>query len=100
MCTTKGEEHQAAKTGVQRLGDKPYFGGDTFGYVDVALVPFYCYFGAYETHGNLSMEAECPKLVAWAKRCVLRESVSRSLPDQKKLMERISYFRKRLGLEL
>ncbi|KAK6931030.1 hypothetical protein RJ641_002823 [Dillenia turbinata] len=107
MCATKGEEHEAAKMEFReclkllesQLGDKPYFGGDTFGYVDVALVPFYCYFGAYETYGNLSMEAECPKLLAWAKRCVQRESVSRSLPDQKKLMERISDFRKRLGFE-
>ncbi|XP_010323623.1 probable glutathione S-transferase [Solanum lycopersicum] len=26
-----------------------------------------------ETYGNFSLEAECPKLVAWAKRCMQRD---------------------------
>ncbi|KAK9937626.1 hypothetical protein M0R45_014404 [Rubus argutus] len=49
IWTTKGEEQEAAKKGFLHsikllegeLGDKPYFGGETLGFVDVALVPFY-----------------------------------------------------------
>ncbi|GLT57842.1 hypothetical protein SLA2020_307860 [Shorea laevis] len=67
------------------VGDKPYFGGDSFGIVDVALIPFYSWFYAVETCGNFSIVAECPKLVSWAKRCMERESVSKSLPDQYKM---------------
>lgn len=67
------------------LGEKPYFGGEKFGFTDVSLIPFYSWFYALETCGNLSMITECPKLVSWAKRCMERESVSKSLPDQYKV---------------
>jgi len=33
------------------------------------------------------MEAECPKFIAWVKRCMQKESVAKSLPDQKKVYE-------------
>ena len=79
------------------LGEKPYFGGENLGYVDVAFVPFYCWFYAYETCGNFSIEAECPKIIAWAKRCMKKESVSRSLEDPKKVYEFVLELRKRLG---
>ncbi|GAV60869.1 LOW QUALITY PROTEIN: GST_C domain-containing protein/GST_N_3 domain-containing protein, partial [Cephalotus follicularis] len=74
------------KTLEGELEDKPYFGG-TFGFVDVALIPFYSWFYALETCGNFSIVAECPKLVAWAKRCMQRESVSKSLPDPYKMYD-------------
>ncbi|GMN60523.1 hypothetical protein TIFTF001_029619 [Ficus carica] len=75
VCTTKDEEQEAAKKeflDIMRLfeaelGDKPYFGGETFGYVDVALVAFYSWFYTYETFGNFSIEAECPMLIAWGR---------------------------------
>ena len=67
------------------LGDKCFFGGDRVNIVDIALVPFYSWFYALETCGNFSMVAECPHLVAWAKRCMERPSVSKSLPDQYKV---------------
>ncbi|KAL7216556.1 hypothetical protein ACSBR1_028495 [Camellia fascicularis] len=34
--------------------------------------------------GKFSMVVECPKLVAWTHRCMEKESVSKSLPDQHK----------------
>jgi glutathione S-transferase len=97
LFATKGEEQEAAKkefleifkTLERELGEKPYFGGETFGFVDIALITFYSWFYVYETFGKFSMEAECPKIIAWAKRCLLKESVAKSLPDQKKVYERV-----------
>ncbi|KAK1389201.1 GST C-terminal domain-containing protein [Heracleum sosnowskyi] len=43
------------------LGDKCFYGGHTFGYVDIALVTFYSWFYTYETFGNFSFEKECPR---------------------------------------
>ncbi|PSR84623.1 Glutathione S-transferase [Actinidia chinensis var. chinensis] len=67
------------------LGDKPYFGGESLGFVDVALVPFLTWFSILEHCGNFSMVEECPTLVAWAHRCMEKESVSKSLPDLDKI---------------
>ena len=63
------------------LGDKLYFGGKEFGFLDIALIPFSSMFQGYESHGKFQLEVECPKISAWAKRCVARESVSKVLPD-------------------
>ena len=93
VWTTKGEEREAARKEFfenykileGELGDKPYFGGETFGYVDLALVTCYSWFYAVETSGECSIEAECPKIIAWVKRCLQMESVAKTLPDQKKV---------------
>ncbi|KAL9437900.1 hypothetical protein AB3S75_023716 [Citrus x aurantiifolia] len=82
--TTKGEEQEAAKkeffevlkTLEGQLGDKPFFGRDNFG-----------------------VEAECPKFIAWVKRCLQRETVAKALPDGKKVFEFVSAMRTNLGLE-
>lgn len=104
----KGEEQEVAKKNLidsyklleeAAQGDKPYFGGETFGFVDVALIGFYCWFYTYETIGNFSTEAECPKLVAWGKRCMKRESVSKSLADPHKIYEMIHQYRKSAGFQ-
>ncbi|KAF3681697.1 putative glutathione S-transferase parC [Capsicum annuum] len=105
--STKEEDPEAAKKdfieilkaleGV--LGDRPYFGGDNFGFVDIALIGFYSWFYAYETYGGFSTETECPKFVAWAKRCMQRDSVAKSLPDQHKVLEFAKAARQRLGIE-
>ncbi|KAL8239334.1 hypothetical protein R6Q59_015901 [Mikania micrantha] len=89
----KGEEQVVGKNEVLRilklvegeLGDKPFFGGDNLELVDITLVPFYSRFYTWETFGKFSIEEECPRLVAWAKRCVQKESVAKSLPDPLKI---------------
>ncbi|KAK9085954.1 hypothetical protein Sjap_026365 [Stephania japonica] len=72
----KGEEQERAKEDLfetlktleKELGDKAYFGGESFGFVDIALIPFYAWFYTVEACGGFSVEAECPKIIAWAKR--------------------------------
>ena len=81
------------------LGDKPYFGGETFGFVDLSLVTFYSWFHAYEVFGNINIAAECPKIIAWAKRCLQKETVAKSLADQKKVYEAVVLLRKTRGYE-
>ncbi|KAK4338144.1 hypothetical protein RND71_042631 [Anisodus tanguticus] len=73
--------------------------GESFGFVDIALIGFYSWFYTFETFGNFNMEAECPKLIAWANRCMQRESVSKSLADPHKIYELILTYRKHSGLE-
>jgi glutathione S-transferase len=107
VWSTKGEELKAAKKELietfkileGELGEKAFFGGESFGFVDLSLIPYYCWFYVFETFGNFSMEAECPKIIAWAKRCLQRESVAKTLPDQKKVFEYMGEVRKRLGVE-
>ncbi|XP_068321054.1 probable glutathione S-transferase [Pyrus communis] len=107
LWTTKGEEHDAASKefldciGVLEgeLEDKPFFGGETLGFVDVALIPFYSWFLVYEKFGNFSVEAEHPKFIAWVKRCMEKESVSKSLPEQEKVYDFVALMRKKFGIE-
>ena len=104
---TKGEEKEAAKKEFidilkvleGELGDKQYFGGDTFGFVDLSLVPFYSWFQVYETFGEFNIEAECPKIIAWVKRCLQRKSVSETLPDGHKVFDFVSEMRKKIVAE-
>lgn len=92
---TKGEDQEVAKkelieclkTLEGELGDKLYFGGDKFGFLDLALIPFTTWFYTYETFGSFSIENECPKLMVWAKRCMQKQSVSNSLPDPHKVYD-------------
>ncbi|KAM0943982.1 putative glutathione transferase [Dioscorea sansibarensis] len=103
----KGEEQAAAKKEFieilkvleGELGDKTFFGGETFGFIDVALVPFVSWFYAYETCAKFSIEEECPKIVAWSKRCMERDSVSKTLSDPHKVYEFVLVLKKRFGVE-
>ncbi|CAH9126988.1 unnamed protein product [Cuscuta epithymum] len=98
--TLKGEEQEAGKKEFievlkvleGELGEKPYFGGEKFGFVDISLIGFYSWFNVFESFGNFSIEAECPKLIGWAKRCMERESVSKSLPDPHKLTQTVKHW--------
>ncbi|XP_010459289.1 PREDICTED: glutathione S-transferase U24 isoform X2 [Camelina sativa] len=106
IWATKGEEQEASKELIEilktlesELGDKDYFGVETFGYVDIALIGFYSWFGVYDKYGNINIESECPKLIAWAKRCLQRESVAKALPESEKVTTFISERRKKLELD-
>ena len=107
IWASKGEEQEVAKKEFietfkileGELGEKPFFGGETFGFVDIALITFYSWFYTYETFGNFSIEAECPKIIAWAKRCMQKESVANSLPDQKKIYEFTVWMKKYFGMD-
>ncbi|XP_058209389.1 probable glutathione S-transferase parA [Rhododendron vialii] len=95
VWSSTGEAQEAAKKELLEcfklmegeLGQKPYFGGETLGFVDVALIPFYTWFPALEHCGSFLMVKECPKLVAWAHKCMEAESVSKTLPDLKKTFD-------------
>ncbi|KAK4285185.1 hypothetical protein QN277_001916 [Acacia crassicarpa] len=107
VWTKKGEELEAGKKDFiaalkqleEVLGDKPYFGGEVFGYVDLVLIPFYSWFYAYETCGSFKTEEHCPKFIEWAKRCMQRETVAKSLPDPKEVYEIVLILRKRFGVD-
>ncbi|CAN8288078.1 unnamed protein product [Cochlearia groenlandica] len=104
----KGEEQEKGKKEFidslkvleRELGDKTYFGGETFGYVDITLVPFYSWFYALEKCGDFSVEIECPKIVSWGKRCVdERDSVATTLPEFEKVYQQVLKLRQIFGVE-
>ncbi|KAL5721810.1 glutathione transferase [Ranunculus cassubicifolius] len=107
IWTGKGDEVEAAKkvlietlkTLEGALGEKTYFGGDTFGFVDVILIPFTSFFLACEKYGGFKVEEEAPKITAWMKKCLEKESVSKFYNEPTKVAEFISARRKRQGLE-
>ncbi|CAI0550903.1 unnamed protein product [Linum tenue] len=80
------------------LGEKEYFAGDAFGYVDILAIPITCWFLASERFGNLKVEAESPKLSAWIKRCMEKETVAKVVPDPEKIYEFVINLRKMFGI--
>uniref|UniRef100_I1Q846 Glutathione S-transferase n=1 Tax=Oryza glaberrima TaxID=4538 RepID=I1Q846_ORYGL len=76
---SKGEEKEMAKAelldqlrrleGV--LGDRSFFSGDEFGFLDIVLIPFSSMFHGYK----------------WVKRCKERESMRQVLPDEGEMYE-------------
>ncbi|KAH9290581.1 hypothetical protein KI387_034698, partial [Taxus chinensis] len=60
----------------------PYFGGEEFGFLDIAYIPFASWFHSHEIIGNfkLPLETRFPLLHAWVTKCMERESVKKSLP--------------------
>ncbi|KAL3576610.1 hypothetical protein D5086_021893 [Populus alba] len=107
LWASKGELKESSKKDLiqcfkileEELGDKLYFGDESFGYIDMALIPFYSFFYTFETLGNLCMAAEFPKLVEWGERCLRKESVSKSLCDQKEVYEVVLQIKQKLGIE-
>ncbi|KAM3684406.1 hypothetical protein ACJW30_11G040900 [Castanea mollissima] len=94
-CTTKGEQKKKKKKEFietfkileGELGEKPFFGGETFGFVDLVLITTYNRFYASGMFGKFVIGEECPKIIAWAKRCMQKHSVAKSLPHEKKIYE-------------
>ncbi|KAH9707060.1 hypothetical protein KPL70_012439 [Citrus sinensis] len=71
------------------LGEKDFFGGDSFGFVDVIAIPLTCWFYANE----------CPKFSAWMNKCMQRDTVARILPDPEKVYEFVIMLRNMFGIE-
>eukprot|EP01018_Ginkgo_biloba_P035552 Gb_12649 [translate_table: standard] len=100
IITTKGQTQEEAKRELieslvliegalkEFSGGKSYFGGDTFGYLDIALIPLTAWFHTYESLGKfkLPLEEKCPTLSAWMRVCMRRESVKKLLPEPEKIL--------------
>ncbi|TVU07963.1 hypothetical protein EJB05_41342, partial [Eragrostis curvula] len=103
----KGDAHaQARKEMLEvlgnldgELGEKAFFAGDAFGFVDVALVPFMPWLPSYERYGEFSLAEVAPRVAAWAARCGERESVAKSLYPAEKVDEFITMLKKVYGIE-
>ncbi|KAI4302560.1 hypothetical protein MLD38_038289 [Melastoma candidum] len=95
----KEELMETLKLLESELGEKAYFCGERFGYLDLSFFPYYLWIRqlekTIETGLEVVIEAELPKLEGWMKRCMLRESVSASLPDLDKLRDYIRQLRKK-----
>ncbi|XP_052295878.1 probable glutathione S-transferase [Citrus sinensis] len=81
------------------LGEKDFFGGDSFGFVDVIAIPLTCWFYAVEEFGGFKVENECPKFSAWMNKCMQRDTVARILPDPEKVYEFVIMLRNMFGIE-
>ncbi|KAH9319958.1 hypothetical protein KI387_021727, partial [Taxus chinensis] len=94
-CT--GEEHETGKQQLienlvlleETLKGKDYFGGDTFGSVDIVFAPQISWFPIFEIVGQFKIPTEerFPRIAAWMKKCKERESVKKILPEHEKLLE-------------
>ncbi|CAI0460130.1 unnamed protein product [Linum tenue] len=75
-----------------------YIDKKAFGYVDILAIPITSWFLASEKFGNFKVEAECPKLSAWIKRCMEKETVAKVIPDPEKIYEFVVNLRKMFGI--
>ena len=107
MWTKSGEELEAGKKEFveilkqleSELGDKAFFGGERFGFLDVALVTYSTWFHTYEKCGGFSIGEHCPTLSAWVRRCLDIDFVSESLPDPAKVYDFALMLRKVFGID-
>eukprot|EP01018_Ginkgo_biloba_P030705 Gb_36785 [translate_table: standard] len=109
ILRSKGEAQEEAKRDLMEnlgimegalkevSGGKPYFGGETFGFIDIAFIPFPSWFLTYETVGDfkISLDEKFPRLGAWIKKCMERKSVSKILPQPEKVLSFGLEFRKK-----
>ncbi|CAM0876670.1 unnamed protein product [Alopecurus aequalis] len=100
LMQPKEEMVEILKTLEGELGEKEFFGGEHgFGFMDVTLMPFTTWFVSLDRYWGVNVAEVAPMLVAWAARCMKRESVSKSLCSPEKLYDIISEVRKALGIE-
>lgn len=81
------------------LGDKDYFNGDKFGFVDIMLIGLTSWFPAFEKYGGFKVEDHYPKLAAWITRSYARETVSESLINPEKITNFVGMMRQMYGIE-
>jgi glutathione S-transferase len=105
-CTGEGQE-EGTRYMLEYLGllerelsageGKPYFGGEQFGFLDIAIIPYACWFHTLETFGKwkIPWETEFPRLQEWVKKSMERESVKKILPDAQKVLQYAIPVRKR-----
>ncbi|XP_078436667.1 glutathione S-transferase U25-like [Wolffia australiana] len=93
MAEAKNEFIEVMKLLENELGEKSYFGGEVFGFLDIALAGYVPWFGTYELSGGFSMEVELPKLAGWVKRCKERESALKVFPDSEKVNEFLNFLK-------
>ncbi|XP_058193326.1 glutathione S-transferase U17-like [Rhododendron vialii] len=73
---------------------KDFFGGDTIGYLDIALGSFLRWLRATEKMGDVKVldETKTPRLFGWAKRFSSNAAVKDVLPEVEKLVEIAKFF--------
>ncbi|KAK2986863.1 hypothetical protein RJ640_009597, partial [Escallonia rubra] len=81
------------------LGEKDYFGGESFGFVDILLIGLTSWFDAFEKFGGFKVEDYTPKLSAWIKKCMERESVAKTIVEPEKIYQCVVMLRKMNGIE-
>uniref|UniRef100_A0A0E0LKD7 Glutathione S-transferase n=1 Tax=Oryza punctata TaxID=4537 RepID=A0A0E0LKD7_ORYPU len=96
-AAARAELVEALRTLDGELGDKRFFGGE-FGLVDVALVPLMPWVYSFARYGGFSVEEECPRVAAWARRCMERDSVAGSLRSPEEIYDFIGLLRKHYGI--
>jgi glutathione S-transferase len=88
MLTTKDqagfdEKYQALRKDLQRLEQQivadPYFNGTQFTLVDAVYGPTLMRFDLMEKFHDFGLEKDCPKMQAWQKTLLSRESVQNSV---------------------
>ncbi|PIA63914.1 hypothetical protein AQUCO_00201319v1 [Aquilegia coerulea] len=99
VAVAKAEFIEILKVLEGALGEKDFFGGDTYGFVDIITIPLTSWFYAYEQYGGFKVEVEAPKIAAWIKRSLEKESVASVYPDPVKVYEFVGMLRKFHGIE-
>ncbi|RWR78167.1 putative glutathione S-transferase [Cinnamomum micranthum f. kanehirae] len=97
--TVKKEFIDCLKPLEGELKDKSFYGSKSLWYVDVVLVLFDCWFYAYESDVNFSIENEHPKLIVLVERCMEKESVSKVLLNAHKIYDFVGDLKKKCGVE-
>ncbi|CAH9147660.1 unnamed protein product [Cuscuta epithymum] len=85
----------------EELGGNSYFGGEgeSIGFLDLVLMSYYTWLLALENDVRFNIEAQCPKLFEWGKRCLHNKAISSSLTDPLELSVFVLKMRKTSGID-